>query len=111
MFGWPITNRVHVVALERPMLFVTMENKTECVDVILWPDVYERYADVMAEPGPFEIWGRVSEDNGTFTLEAQTIRCVQWSPAMVDFEAASARLKNSYKAADYVYADVKRSAA
>jgi DNA-directed DNA polymerase III PolC len=111
MFGWPITNRVHVVQSERPMLFVTMEDKTECVDVILWPDVYERYADVMAEPGPFEIWGRVSEDHGTFTLEAQTIRSVQWSPAMVDFEAASARLKNSYKAADYVYADVKRTAA
>jgi len=111
MFGWPITNRLHVVASERPMMFVTMEDKTECVDVILWPDVYERYADVMAEPGPFEIWGRVSEDHGTFTLEAQTIRSVQWSPAMVDFEAASQRLKNSYKAADYVYADVKRTAA
>jgi DNA polymerase III alpha subunit len=111
MFGWPITNRLHVVQSERPMLFVTMEDKTECVDVILWPDVYERYADIMAEPGPFEIWGRVSEDHGTFTLEAQTIRSVQWSPAMVDFEAASARLKNSYKAADYVYADVKRTAA
>jgi error-prone DNA polymerase len=111
MFGWPITNRLHVVQSERPMLFVTMEDKTECVDVILWPDVYERYADVMAEPGPFEVWGRVSEDYGTFTLEAQSIRCVQWSPAMVDFEAASARLKNSYKAADYVYADVKHAAA
>jgi error-prone DNA polymerase len=111
MFGWPITNRLHMVKAERPMLFVTMEDKTECVDVILWPDVYERYADVIAEPGPFEIWGRVSEDHGTFTLEAQTIRGVQWSPAMVDFEAASQRLKNSYKAADYVYADVKHAAA
>jgi error-prone DNA polymerase len=111
MFGWPITNRLHMVKAERPMLFVTMEDKTECVDVILWPDVYERYADVISGPGPFEVWGRVSEDYGTFTLEAQTIRSVQWSPGMVDFEAASERLKNSYKAADYVYADVKRSAA
>jgi DNA-directed DNA polymerase III PolC len=111
MFGWPITNRLHMVHQERPMLFVTMEDKTECVDVILWPDVYERYADVMAEPGPFEVWGRVSEDYGTFTLEAQSVRCVQWSPDMIDFEAASERLKNSYKAADYVYADVKHVAA
>jgi DNA-directed DNA polymerase III PolC len=133
MFGWPITNRLHMahcpatlgstrrggaevpfaerMKTERPMLFVTMEDKTECVDVILWPDVYGQYADVISGPGPFEVWGRVSEDYGTFTLEAQTIRSVQWSPGMVDFEAASERLKNSYKAADYVYADVKRTAA
>ncbi len=110
IFGWPITNRIHMVKAERPMLFVTLEDKTECVDVILWPDVYERYADVMSESGPFEIWGRVGEDFGTYTLEAQTIRSVQWSPAMVDFKEASQRLANSYKAADYVYADVKNHA-
>jgi len=111
VFGWPITNRLHIVQSERPMLFITMEDKTDCFDVILWPDIYERYADIVAESGPFEVWGRVSEDLGTFTIEADNVRCVQWSPAIMDFEAASARLKNSYKATDYVYADVKRSAA
>ncbi len=110
LFGWPITNRMHLVQAERPMMFMTVEDKTECADVVFWPDVYERYCDVILGPGPFEVWGRVSEDFGTFTVEAHTIRSVQWSPDMVDFEAASARLKNSYKAAQYVYADVKHGA-
>jgi DNA polymerase III alpha subunit len=99
-----------MIQAERPMSFMTLEDKTECVDVIFWPDVYERCSDLISEPGPFEIWGRVSEDFGAFTLEAHDVRSVQWSPAMVDFEAASRRLRNSYKAADYVYADIKRNA-
>lgn len=106
VFGWPVTRRVHHVEHSgQPMLFITLEDKTEVVDVILWPDVYDRYADVMAEPGPYEIWGMVSEEWGTYTVEADTIKAVPWSPNMVDLDLASKRLEKSFAGFER-YADI-----
>ena len=110
VFGWMITNRVHMVDAKRPMMFITVEDKTESVDVVLWPDVYERYADELAEPGPFEIWGTVSEDWDACTLEARRIAAVQWSPGVVDFERASKRLEQSFTK-NYIYADIPKTSA
>ena len=110
VFGWMITNRIHVIDAQRPMMFVTIEDRTECIDVILWPDVYERYADVLADVGPFEIWGKVSEDWGAYTVEAERIAAVTWSPGVVDFERASKRLEKSFTR-DYTYADIPKTAA
>lgn len=110
VFGWMITNRLHMVDAERPMMFVTMEDRTECIDVVLWPDVYARYADELAEAGPFEIYGTVSEEWGAFTLEAERIAAVRWSPAVVDFGRASLRLERSFTK-DYTYGDIPRAAA
>ena len=87
------------------MLFITLEDKTEVVDVILWPDVYDRFADVMAEPGPFEMWGIVSEEWDTFTVEADTIKVVSWSPNMVDLQLASKRLEKSFSGFE-TYSDI-----
>jgi DNA polymerase III alpha subunit len=99
-----------MVGAQRPMMFVTVEDKTECVDVILWPDVYEQYADVLADVGPFEIWGKVSEDWGAYTVEVQHIAAVTWSPGVVDFERASKRLEKSFTQ-DYTYGDIPKTAA
>jgi DNA polymerase III alpha subunit len=110
VFGWMITNRIHVIDAQRPMMFMTIEDKTECVDIILWPDIYERYADVLADVGPFEIWGKVSEDWGAYTVEAQRIATVAWSPGVVDFDRASERLGKSFTQ-DYTYADIPKTAA
>jgi DNA-directed DNA polymerase III PolC len=97
VFGWPITRRPHMVAASgRPMLFITLDDRTGSVDVILWPDVYERFFDTINDSGPFEVWGMVSESYDTWTLEAETIRSVEWSPDMIDFERASQRLAHSY---------------
>ena len=110
VFGWMITNRIHMVEARRPMMFITVEDKTECVDVILWPDVYEKYRDVLAEPGPFEIWGTVTEDWDAFTVEATRIAAVEWLPGVVDFERASRRLQQSFTK-DYTYADIPKTIA
>ena len=108
LFGRPIAERSHRVARsQRLMLFITLEDKSECADVILWPDVLERCGDELVEPGPLEVWGTVSEDWDTFSLEADSVRAVEWSPALVDFELASRRLENSFDE-DFTYADVRR---
>ncbi len=106
VFGRQVTERMHrVQRTGEPMMFLTLEDRTETIDVILWPDIYERYADIVLGDGPFEIVGKVEEDWGTFSLVAEQIRAVDWSPNVVDLELASKRLAASF-GQGYEYADV-----
>ncbi len=112
LFGRQVTERMHRVQRSGdPMMFLTIEDRTESADVILWPDVFDCFADVTAEPGPFEVWGRVTEDWGTYYLEADSIRCVDWEPNQVDLELASRHLERSFSAREFVYADIETAAA
>lgn len=111
VFGWPVTERVHQVrSAGKNMLFITIEDMTECADVILWPDVYERFSDALVERRPLEIWGTVSEDWNTCSLEADYLQAVEWSPGLIDFELAGARLAGSF-APEYIYADIRAAGA
>ena len=111
LFGWPVTERVHHVrSAGKNMLFITIEDISECADVILWPDVYERFADDLVDRGPLEIWGRVSEDWDTYSVEADFVRAVEWAPGLIDFELAGSRLARSYDE-EYAYADIRRAGA
>ncbi len=107
VFGKPVTERMHRVAGSgKIMQFLTLEDKTECVDVILWPAVYDRFADTLAGSGPFEIRGRVTGEWDAYSLEAEFVRAVDFSPNQIDFETASERLAGAltqYRA----YADIK----
>ena len=87
------------------MKFLTIEDKTECVDVIFWPKKYDIFVDEILQTGPFEIWGTVTEDSGAYTLEADFIRSVKWFPGSVDFNLASKRLEQSLKK-NYTYDNV-----
>lgn len=107
VFGWPVTERVHPVAhSSEPMMFLTLEDKTETLDIIFWPRIYHRFSDLLVETGPFEIWGTVTEDWGAYSVEAESIRSVAWSPNLVDFDLASKRLETSFKV-KYTYADIR----
>jgi len=105
VFGMSITNRLHTVPNKGTMSFITLEDKTGSADIIFWPSVYRRYKEITMRPGPYEIWGTVQEDWGTYSVIAKRIQNVQWSPAQVDFELAAKRLLKSY-AESYVYNDV-----
>jgi error-prone DNA polymerase len=94
VFGQRITSRLHHVARGgKIMQFLTLGDRSGYLDIIFWPDVYERYADVLLESGPFEVHGRVTEDWGTFNVEASFVKSVAWSPNQVDLQLASEKLK------------------
>jgi error-prone DNA polymerase len=91
--GRRVTDRNHEVAKSgRLMHFLTLADRTGMVDVLFWPNVFERCRDVLAQSAAFEIWGKVSEDWGTFSLEAERLKPVAFLPNLVDFEKASQRL-------------------
>jgi error-prone DNA polymerase len=109
VFGWPITSRVHPVPGRGDMKFITIEDKSGSADIVMWPDVYKLFADVTMRPGPFAITGYVKENFGTHAVFAKSIRTVEWSPSIVDFELASKRLLRSYNE-EFVYRDVVKAA-
>jgi error-prone DNA polymerase len=96
VFGWPITSRVHEIPGRGEMKFITVEDKSGCADIVMWPDVYQNFAEVTMRPGPYAIIGLVKENFGTYSVFASSIRTVAWSPSVVDFELASKRLLKSY---------------
>jgi DNA polymerase III alpha subunit len=99
VIGYQVTERMHAVEKNgRLMKFLTLEDRSAVVDVIFWPDALERFEEALWHPGPFEIWGKVTEDWGTFSLEAQDVRPVAFTPHVVDFELASARLRAGMEA-------------
>jgi DNA-directed DNA polymerase III PolC len=95
VFGHYVTARSHgVVNSGRLMKFLTLEDQSGTVDVIFWPDMLDRWEETLLEGGPFEVWGRVTEEWDTFSLEADHVRPAVYAPNLVDFEAASARLRD-----------------
>ena len=110
-FGWPIAKRAHHAGDEqRPMMFLTLEDRTGCADVIVWPDTYDRLYDELQESGPFEVRGRVTEEYGTCSLVAKEIKAVAWSPGIIDLKRASERLARSFTNKN-MYPDIEARAA
>ena len=106
LFGRQVTERIHgVQRTGEPMMFLTLEDRSGTADVILWPDVFQRYADAVLGGGPFEVHGRVEEDWGACSLVAEQVQAVEWSPGLVDLERASEKLAASF-GREYRYADV-----
>jgi DNA-directed DNA polymerase III PolC len=100
VLGLYVTHRFHEVEKSgRLMKFLTLEDKSGTVDVIFWPDMLERWDEILMEPGPFEVWGKVTEEWDTFSLEAERVKAVEYNPHLVDFDLASARLREGVAAA------------
>ncbi|MDB5049451.1 MAG: dnaE [Fibrobacteres bacterium] len=105
VFGIPVTDRLHPIVRESGsdyMKFLTLGDKTGCVDVIFWPKALDRWNDVLAGQVPFsgnllEVWGKVSEDSGTYSVEAEHVRVVKWLPNQINFEIASRRLSEGLR--------------
>ena len=60
--------------------------------------ILDKWGDTLAGQVPFsgnllEVWGKVSEQWGTYSLEAEGVRIAEWLPNQVDFEIASRRLR------------------
>jgi len=94
VFGYYVTHRFHEVEKSgKLMKFLTLEDKSGTVDILFWPDMLQRWDEKLMEPGPFEVWGKVTEEWDTFSLEAFKVEASAYEPEVVDFDLASARLR------------------
>ena len=116
VLGIPVTDRLHPVSDSgRYMKFLTLGDKTGYFDILFWPDALDRWNDILAGQVPFagnllEVNGKVIEQSGTYSLEAESVRVAEWLPNQIDFELASRRLREGLR--DYpAYAGAEALAA
>jgi DNA polymerase-3 subunit alpha len=96
VFGHYVTERSHEVARSgKLMRFLTLEDRSGTVDVIFWPDMLQKWEEELLDGSPFEVWGKVTEEWDTFSLEADRVVPHVYLPHVVNFEIASARLRAS----------------
>jgi DNA polymerase-3 subunit alpha/error-prone DNA polymerase len=58
----------------RTMKFLMLEDPHGSVEVVLFPDAYERVGRVFGDAGPYLVTGVVRSDHGALTLDAQDVR-------------------------------------
>jgi len=96
VFGKAITSRLVQVARNgRTMQFLTLADQTHTADVILWPNIYEKFQHLLQGQGPFLIRGQVTEDWDSYSIEATSIQAYTWTPNQVNFEKINRVLKSS----------------
>jgi DNA-directed DNA polymerase III PolC len=71
--GWLAASRRVRTADARWMRFLTLEDESGLVEVVLFPDVYERFGHLLASRGPFLISGTAEDQLGAVTLHAERV--------------------------------------
>ncbi|HUX42220.1 MAG TPA: OB-fold nucleic acid binding domain-containing protein [Rectinemataceae bacterium] len=69
ILGWPVTAKEVMAKGEQPMEFVSFEDETALVEVVVFPEAYRRFGGLLFEERPFFISGKVALDRGGLTLE------------------------------------------
>jgi DNA-directed DNA polymerase III PolC len=60
----------------KPMFFLTLEDESGMVEVVLFPDVYQRFGHLLAESGVLLVKGRVESQLGAVTIAAEWMKAL-----------------------------------
>lgn len=71
--GWIVAMRRHRNQAGQKMLFLTLEDGTGILEVVLFPDVYPRLAPLIEGRGPYLMRGRVEGKWGSLSMRAQDL--------------------------------------
>jgi len=71
--GWLAASRRVRTADARWMRFATLEDESGLAEVVLFPDVYERFGHLLASRGPFLVSGLAEDQLGAVTLHVERI--------------------------------------
>jgi DNA-directed DNA polymerase III PolC len=76
--GVPVATRQHRVGTTgEPMLFLSLSDRSGIVDIVLWPKVYKRFHAVATGSGALSVRGKVTEEDDTFSLEADHVEAIK----------------------------------
>ena len=77
--GWYVTSRLQETVNGSYMKFLSLEDNFGVCETIFFPNVYERYAEVLRGLGPFTVTGKVqSRIKGEANLIAEQV--IRWAP-------------------------------
>jgi len=71
--GWLITTRRVTTVNNEQMRFLTLEDLTDVVEIVLFPRAYNKYGALIESLGPYLVTGRVEDDNGHCTVSANRL--------------------------------------
>jgi DNA polymerase III alpha subunit len=82
MVGWAIAAKVLTARNSgRPMQMLTLEDRSDTFEAVLFPPVYARLAPRTVSCGPYHVVGRVDIRLGSPTLEVQELELLPWQLA------------------------------
>jgi DNA polymerase-3 subunit alpha/error-prone DNA polymerase len=65
--------RVWVKKSEQWMKFLDMEDETDAFEAVVFPQTYEKFAELTREAGPLVVTGTIKDDSGSPALEVSSI--------------------------------------
>jgi len=71
--GWLVTTRRTTTVNNEQMRFLTLEDLTDVVEIVLFPKSYNKYGDLVQSFGPYLVTGKVEDDNGHCTISANRL--------------------------------------
>lgn len=80
--GWLVTAKLVSTREDEPMEFVTLEDRTGLVEVVVFPRAYDRWAALLHAPRPVIVSGKVELEHGVPSLVARRVES-WWGPCKV----------------------------
>ncbi len=72
--GWLLTGKIVSTRTGEAMEFLTFEDETAIIETTFFPEVYRRYAHILAAQRPYLLRGLIEEDFGALTLTVERVR-------------------------------------
>jgi len=73
MAGWPVTQKDVWTKDGLTMSFLSLEDETAIYETVIFPEIYDRYNKLLFDQRPLLVYGKVTNDNGAFSLEVNRI--------------------------------------
>ena len=71
--GWLVTTRRTTTVNNKQMRFLTLEDLTDVMEIVLFPKSYNKYGALVQSFGPYLVTGKVQDDNGHCTISANRL--------------------------------------
>ena len=73
MIGWPVTQKEVWTKDDLTMSFLSLEDETAMYETVVFPQVYDRYKNLLFDQQPLLVHGRVTNDEGALSVEISRI--------------------------------------
>ena len=73
MVGWPVTQKDVWTKDGLTMCFLSLEDETALYETVVFPQVYDRYHQLLFDQQPLLVYGIAASDNGAVSLEISRI--------------------------------------